>query len=69
MEPYKWVSEGGLRKFDRAIQELKKSKLEVTEEAVKALYVKYGGLVLDENFDEAAEEETVEVKPKRRRLK
>lgn len=56
MEQYAWVSEGSKRKFDRAIIELNKAnalrkltnqpELPIKEEDVKALYVKWGGLVL-----------------------
>lgn len=48
MEKFSWVSEGSIRKFNRAVALLQKEKKEVTEEAVKALYVQYGGLVLGE---------------------
>ena len=51
----KWVSSD--RKYDRAVLELKKSNLPVTDEAVKALYVKYGGLVITEEV--ASEIETI----------
>lgn len=61
MKPFEWVSEGSLRKFDRAVLQLKnenkelvaqgKSAKEITEEAIKALYVKWNGLVLDEKIE------------------
>ena len=44
---YSWVSNP--KKEERAIAELRAAKKEVTEEAVKELYVKYGGLVLPED--------------------
>lgn len=46
MEQPSWVSEGSIRKYNRAVAELTKEKKEVTEEAVKELYVKWGGLVI-----------------------
>lgn len=62
---YSWVSAGSIRKYHRAVAELTKDKKEVTEEAVKALYVKSGGLVLEE--EAADEEEVAEEAPKRRK--
>ena len=41
-----WVSEGSLRKYHRAVKLLKDTNAPVTEESVKDLYVKYGGLVV-----------------------
>ena len=53
-----WVSEGSVRKYNRAAAFLAKENAirkagnlpenEVTEEALKALYVKWGGLVVGE---------------------
>lgn len=48
-----WVSEGSMRKYDRAVKQLRDAKEPVTEEAVKALYVKWNGLVLDTDEQEA----------------
>lgn len=54
-----WVSEGSIRKYHRAIAELNRENtnrkaagqavVEISEEAIKALYVKWGGLVLGES--------------------
>lgn len=52
---FSWVSNPA--KALRAAAELKKADLAVTEAAVKELYVKYGGLVLEENPVEEVEEE------------
>lgn len=51
-----WVSEGSIRKYVRAEAELKKDnadrkragkpEVEITEEAIKELYIRYAGLVL-----------------------
>lgn len=60
---YAWVSNGSVRKYDRAVAQLIREKKDVTEEAVKALYVGWGGLVLEDNEIEI--EEVVEVKPKK----
>lgn len=56
MEQYAWVSEGSERKFDRAVAQLEKEnaarkaagipEVPITEEAVLALYERWGGLVL-----------------------
>lgn len=64
---YNWVSNQA--KYDRAVKELRASKLEVTEAAVLELYRKYGGLVLDadEVVADEAEEEVVAPKPRRAR--
>lgn len=62
MNPFSWVSQGSIRKFDRAIYDLKAAKQEVNEASVKALYVKYGGLVLETNAPEVAEAAAVKVK-------
>lgn len=58
-----WVSNE--KKYDRAIMELKKTNQPVTEEAIKVLYIKYGGLVLDVS-DTVEEVEEVQT-PRRRR--
>lgn len=42
-----WVSDGSVAKYHRAVRQLKAEDKEATEEAVKALYTKYGGLVLE----------------------
>lgn len=51
-----WVSEGSAAKYNRAVRQLKSEGKEATEEAVKALYEKFGGLVLEapqvESFEE-----------------
>lgn len=54
-----WVSDGSVRKYNRAVEQLRKenvtrralgqAEVEATEEAVKALYVKWGGLLLGES--------------------
>lgn len=49
-----------MRKFIRAVKQLQDEKKEVTEEAVKELYVKWGGLVVEK-------EEIVEETPRRGR--
>lgn len=50
-----WVSEGSVRKYNRAVAQLSKPTIvnnvvtpapEYTEDDVKALYIKFGGLVL-----------------------
>ena len=46
MQPFDWVSTGSITKFNKAILELKNAKAEITEEAIKALYLKKGGLVI-----------------------
>lgn len=56
MEPFDWVSQGSITKFNRAVKDLKdqnvvlkaqgKPELEITEEAIKPLYLKRGGLVV-----------------------
>lgn len=55
---YAWVSSGSIRKYDRALEQIRKENItrralnqpevEATEEVVKALYVKWGGLLLGE---------------------
>lgn len=62
-EAYPWISEGSIRKYHRALEKLRKENKEATEAAVKELYVKMGGLVLEETPEEAPVEET----PKRGR--
>lgn len=46
MEQPDWVNEGSVRKYVRALAQLTKEGKEITEPAVKELYVKWGGLVL-----------------------
>lgn len=55
-----WVSEGSVRKYDRAVELLRKEKLAKPEtdnspEAIKALYIKYGGLVIEHESTEEVE--------------
>jgi hypothetical protein len=64
---YNWVSggltnDGSVRKYHRAVETLRKEGKEMTEEAVKALYIKFGGLVIEDS--EEPEEVVVEVKKK-----
>lgn len=42
-----WVSEGSIAKYHRAVKQLRNENKPVTDEAVKELYVGWGGLVLD----------------------
>lgn len=42
-----WVSEGSIRKYHRAVAQLKTEKKEITDAAIKELYTKWGGLVID----------------------
>lgn len=58
---FDWVSNPA--KALRAAAVLKKEGKEVTEEAVKDLYVKYGGLIIVQN----EESEEVEDKPKKKK--
>lgn len=44
-----WVSEGSVRKYHRALAQLIKEKTPITDEAVKELYVKWGGLVIGDD--------------------
>lgn len=46
MEPFDWVSVGSISKFNKAILDLKKEGKEITEESIKALYLKKGGLII-----------------------
>jgi len=59
------------KKYDRAVLDLKKTLQPVTDESIKALYVKYGGLVLTEEeiVAKKEEEEVVEVRPRGRRAR
>lgn len=67
MEPFNWVSTGSITKFNRAIFELKnnnknlvaqnKEPVEITEEAIKALYLKKGGLVMGDPTSQRGVEE------------
>lgn len=41
-----WVSEGSVRKYHRAVELIRKENRPMTEEAVKELYTRWGGLVL-----------------------
>lgn len=47
MEKYLWASNPA--KVVRAEKELKSKGLEITDEAVKEIYIKYGGYVLTED--------------------
>jgi hypothetical protein len=68
---YTWVSEGSQRKFYRAIAQINKEnvtrktlnqpEVPLTEEAIKALYIKWGGLVIGE--EEETERGTPESEP------
>lgn len=58
---YPWISEGSIRKYHRALKELTSTNQPVTEEAVKALYVKWGGLVAEVK---AEAKEEVKAEPK-----
>lgn len=87
---YSWVSNAV--KYNRAIKELEtvnknlkiqgRETVEITEEAVRALYLKYGGLVIGEPETQLGvpegviappvikvEEEEEEVKPRKRNAK
>lgn len=68
---YSWISEGSIAKYNRAVKVLKTEGKEVTEEAVKALYISYGGLVVEkpESVDMAEEVESEEDAPKKRSRK
>ena len=61
----KWVSEGSIRKYNRAVVALQTAKLPVTEEAVKELYIKYQGLVLETPVEETQDEVIVEAPKKK----
>lgn len=62
MEQYSWVSEGSIRKFHRAVAELTKANatrkalnqdlIPLTEQAIKDLYVKWGGLIVGDESSE-----------------
>lgn len=56
---YSWVSSGSVHKYNRAVAQLVKDKKEVTEEAVKELYVKMAGLVVEKLEVEEVEEAPV----------
>lgn len=57
MQPFDWVSTGSITKFNRSVLELKKANLEATEEAIKELYLKKGGLVLGDPSTQKGVEE------------
>lgn len=57
MEPFDWVSTGSITKFNRSVFELKKAEKEVTEENIKALYLKKGGLVIGDPSTQKGVEE------------
>lgn len=38
---------GSVRKYLRAVQVLKKAGSEINEDAIKELYIKYGGLIVE----------------------
>lgn len=58
---FAWISEGSRKKAERALNELRKRndalraqkqpEVEITESAIKELYVKWGGLVLEESAE------------------
>lgn len=62
-----WASEGSSTKFFRAVKTLRTEGKEPTEEAVKELYVKLGGLLVTPSVE--AEPEPVPEAPKRRSKK
>lgn len=43
------------KKEERARETLRKAGIPITEEAVKELYIKYGGLILDKESEEVAD--------------
>ena len=64
-----WVSgsisgDGSLRKYHRAVELLRKEGKAITEEAVKDLYVKWNGLIIEPKTEEVEE---VEDRPRRGR--
>lgn len=59
---YSWISDGSVAKYHRAVHQLKSENKEVTEEVVKELYVKMGGLLVEKSETE----EIVEVEAPRR---
>jgi hypothetical protein len=71
MEPYSWVSEGSITKFNRAVLEFRnknkqlvaqlKDPEEITEERLKARYIEMNGLIVEKSVPS---EETVEEKDK-----
>ncbi len=76
---YSWVSDGSVRKYHRAVAQLTKENADrtklnqplvpITDEAIKALYIKWGGLLIGEEAPEAAptpveNEVPAEAKPK-----
>ena len=64
---YSWISEGSISKYHRAVKQLKAENKEASEEAVKELYVKMGGLLV-EKAEVAEIEEVVEAPRRRGRL-
>ena len=66
---YSWAA--NQTKVDKAVRELRLAGKPIDEEAVKALYVKNGGLVIDEPVVETqeAKEEVVQEAPRRGRRK
>lgn len=73
MQPYPWVSEGSIRKFERALLEMKnknkqlvaqfKEPEEITEARLKARYIEMNGLIMP--VDEPKVEEEVKRGPGR----
>lgn len=57
MEPFNWVSTGSITKFNRAVFELKAAKADLTEEVIKELYLKKGGLVIGDSSTQRGVEE------------
>lgn len=69
-----WVSggatnDGSARKWYRAVETLRKAGTPITEEAVKELYIKYGGLVLETEEPVVDEEATDEPKEPKKKAK
>lgn len=68
MDKPAWVSEGSIRKYDRALAQLNKENagrvatnqpiVPITDAAVKALYLKWGGLDMGGDEEMAADEST-----------
>lgn len=74
--PPAWVSggvtnDGSTRKFYRAVEQLRKEGKDITEAAVKELYIKFGGLLIEEPIvdDLEADEDFTPVIRRGRRAK
>lgn len=57
MEPFDWVSTGSITKYNKAVLELKKANLPITEEAIRELYLKKGGLIIGDPSTQRGVEE------------